>query len=253
MDTVAQLQALLHDQPHNPLRPAQRQDYDAEAQRLREMVNAPPFVPVNRGKVRQQLQRLEASMGAQVPKPIEESDRKDRVAKLAKQVLEDTIRPAMLTHEEMRRNPAGAVDAFRKRENSRAIKTAILTWKRAQWALEPECPESDYTNLERYRPTMPLTGAATFMANAQIPGVFAMTPQARAQWPLGEPTADTALAQAKRAELDEAIRQADAEAVSTPERVKRLRGTAQRRQAIKSRWAKRAAPAPSVPVPAPEA
>ena len=193
---VEQLETLLHDQPHNPLRPVQVEEYAHETTRLRDIVNAPPYLNVNRGRARQTLQRVEKMLEDQAPKPISEPVRKDQVARAANALLTETILPAMLTHEEMRRNPAGAVDQFLKRENSKPIKRAILAWKRAQWALEPETQDRDHTNLERFRPQMRMPpGSSSFMVNAQIPGHFAMTPEAKEHWPFPDPST-TAIANA---------------------------------------------------------
>lgn len=115
--------------------------------------------------------------------------------------LEATIRAGMLTTEEMRRNPAGAVDRHRKWE--RLNKPAILEWKNIRRALNPDSDEKDLSNVEVLRPSMlsyGLNATSTFMGNAQIPGKFAMTPLAKDNWPLGEPKVDTPLKQAERNE-----------------------------------------------------
>jgi hypothetical protein len=108
----------------------------------------------------------------------------------------------MLTQEEMRRNPAGAVDQFQRREGSPAIKRAILAWRRGRRALEPENTEPNFTSVEPYRRSLMPRGVSTFMADAQIPGSFAMSPQAKDNWPLGDPPT-TALAQAQAREARE--------------------------------------------------
>jgi len=107
----------------------------------------------------------------------------------------------MLPRSTMRRNPAGAVDAFRRGEGSKATKHKIGTWKRAMRAIDPYNTDRDYTNIERFRAEgSNADGTSTFMGDAQIPGKFAMTPAAKANWPLGEPTVTTPLAQAREAE-----------------------------------------------------
>lgn len=116
-------------------------------------------------------------------------------------VLADTIRDGMVVHEEMRRNPVGAVDRHRKWE--RANKDRILEWKNIRRALNPDSDEKDLANVDRLRPSMLPVGmgaTSTFMADAQIPGKFAMTPLAKENWPLGEPKVDTPLKQADRRE-----------------------------------------------------
>lgn len=202
MNKVAELAEQIKDQPKAPLRPQQVADFRDEQDRLRSIVQAPAWQSgADRGAARQQASKIDKMLAEQSPKPIDEGPRRDKVAKLAEEVLTDVIRPSMLTRAEMRRNPAGAVDTFRRRENSAPIKNAILTWKRAMRALDPENEDQDYTNIERFRPEGDRAdGAATHMVGAQIPGTFAMTTRAKENWPLGDPTADTALAQAQRVE-----------------------------------------------------
>ena len=210
---VGQLKALLHDQPHNPMRPNVKEYHKEELKRLEDIMRAPSFIMADRGFASKKRNEIMKLLDAQSPKKIEEPARLDAVTKLATEVLEKTIKPAMLTHEEMRRNPVGSVDGFLRRENAPVIKDAILAWKRAMWALEPDNPDIDYTNMEKHRRSATPEGAATFMANAQIPGNFAMTPTAKDNWPLGEPTADTVLKQVQRTEAS--------------------------RKAVQARWAKR--------------
>jgi len=112
--------------------------------------------------------------------------------------LEASIKVGMPTHEDMRRNPAGAVDRHRKWE--KANKERILERQNILHLLNPDDDSKDLTNLDLLRPYAQNNGAATFMADAQIPGSFAMTPQAKANWPLGEPKVDTPLKQAERVE-----------------------------------------------------
>ena len=116
--------------------------------------------------------------------------------------LEEQIRDRMPTVEVMRRNPPGAVDMHRRWETSN--KGKILEWKNLKRLLEPANDEKDFTNIELLRPSglSPET-AASFMMRAQIPGNFAMTPLAKANWPLGDPKVDTALKQAERQEVAE--------------------------------------------------
>jgi len=199
-EAVQQLQQALKHQPENPLRNHQVQEYQSEAARLREVVNAPAYVTgVDRGAAAKRAKEVNKLIDTQAAKPLS-GDAKDKVAALANEVLNDVIRPALLPREVMRRNPAGAVGEFLKRENSPYVQHAIQQWKRARLAVEAGNPDPDLANVEVYRPeTIHATGgAATFMPGAQIPGNFAMTPQAKANWPLGDPTADTALKQAQK-------------------------------------------------------
>ena len=113
--------------------------------------------------------------------------------------LNARIRVGMPTHEDMRRNPAGAVDQHRRWE--KLNKSAVLERRNILIALNPGDDSKDLTNIDMIRPHAPNVGAATFMPDAQIPGVFAMTPAAKENWPLGEPKVDTPLKQAERAEV----------------------------------------------------
>jgi len=126
---------------------------------------------------------------------------KDALAKREVE-LADSIKAGMLTTEEMRRNPVGAVDRHRLWERRNKVK--ILEWKNIRRALNQDSDEKDLSNVEVLRPSMiPLNGAATFMAGAQIPGQFAMTPAAKANFNLvfpDSPKMDTPLKQAERRE-----------------------------------------------------
>lgn len=115
--------------------------------------------------------------------------------------LAEKIRAGMLTHEEMRRNPPGAVGRHMRWEA--ANKDNILAWKNLRRLNNPDDTDEDLANIEMLRPSLGVAGASSFMADAQIPGVFAMTPLAKERWPLGEPKIDTPLAQAERRELEE--------------------------------------------------
>lgn len=235
---LAELETLLHDQPKAPLRPTQVEEYEGELRRLGALAEgrdqegqARPWMPGNRGMAQQTIHRIRRTLQDQAPKPIPEAARRDRVARLTTQVIEETIRPALLPAAVMRRNPSGAVGAFMRQEMSRPIKQAILTARRGLRALEPDNPDPDYCNMERFRPSGERgDGASTFMADAQIPGNFAMTPLAKAQWPLGEPTVPTALTQVKAAEVAQA---APAKRVSTMS----LEARELQRQRMKARWA----------------
>lgn len=200
-EATQKLEELLKDQPSNPLRPHQARAYREESRRLREIVNAPQYVSgVDRGAAAKKARETEEVMTRQLPKPLI-GETQDQVAKLAQEVMDGDIRPAMLTKEEMWRNPAGAVGHYLKKERHPITKAAIHLWKRAMLTLEPQSDDPDQANIERFRPEKMLTGTSTFMADAQIPGKFAMTPQAKEHWPLGEPTADTALKQVQEAEV----------------------------------------------------
>jgi hypothetical protein len=117
--------------------------------------------------------------------------------------------------------------------------------KRAIRALDPENPDPDLTNMERFRPEGGRAdGTTTFMPGATIPGFLAMTPAAKANWPLGEPTVETPL---------KAARARERAPTSTPraERPKRPISPAQRahidRLNAQRKAAREMAPAPEAP------
>ena len=210
IEVVEKLKAELLDQPHNPLRHNQIRAYEAERSRLQTMRDAPPWVSGGaRADAAKSLRRVEKTLADQAPKRIDEPDRRDRVAKLTEEVIKDVVQPAMLTHAEMRRNPAGAVDAFMRRENHPVVKDAILAVKRAMRGLNPDHDGIDYTNMERFRRSgINPDGVATYMADAQLPGNFAFGPLAKENWPFGDPQVDTALKQVQRRELTGEAREA---------------------------------------------
>ena len=195
---VEQLASKLSDQPDNPWRPEQTRGYQEERQRIADFVNSPPYIPGNRATATGRLRALDKMIADQAPRKIEEPMRANEVHGLAKEIIETVIKPGMLPRSHMRRNPAGALGHFQRVENSKPFKRAQRMVKRALWALDPDNTDPDHTNLEKYRAEGAGEATASFMPGAQIPGSFAMSPQAKANWPLGEPTDDTVLKQAKR-------------------------------------------------------
>lgn len=191
-DHVKQLEDLTSEQPKNPLRPRQVEAYQDEMQRLEGMVNAPPYVPADRAKAAKRYSELKRTIEREAPKPVEEAGRRNMVYEKAKQVRDQVIKPSMLSRSVMRRNPPGAVETFMERENSPYVKRGILAFKRAMLGLNPH--DTKPLNMELIRPEGGGESTASFMADAQIPGGFTMSEQAKANWPLGEPTSKTATA-----------------------------------------------------------
>jgi hypothetical protein len=197
---VAQLESLLTDQPANPLRPEQMQQYEGELSRLGAITQAPTYVQGDRGEAGRVYRRVKQMVDSQRPKPLD-GDRASKVHALARSIRDDIIVPSMLPQAVMRRNPPGAVDAFLKRENAKPVKRAVSAYKRAMFALDPETTDIDHANLEKYRPSgVRADGTSTWDADAQIGGFMAMTPQAKDNWPLGDPTLSTAVGQVKARE-----------------------------------------------------
>ncbi|MGH9876794.1 MAG: hypothetical protein ACRD5H_04095 [Nitrososphaerales archaeon] len=200
----------------------------ADLARVEEQLQAPGYVlGALTAEGRAQLVKRSRDLKQELAKcsPPELTGEAKDALNVRRHVLEENIRVGMPTHEQMRRNPVGAVDQHRKWE--RRVKNNILEWKNIRRALEPTSDDRDLANVEMLRPSgLPTNGASTFMADAQIPGHFAMTPQAKVNWPLGEPKVDTPLKQAERAEAQTQIEPA-AIALKQP-RVKRERSEAQK-------------------------
>ena len=145
---------------------------------------------------------LEDDLRDNAPPEIESGTR-DALYKYQKD-LEEKIAEGMPTQEVMRRNPVGAVDMHTAWE--RGNKQRIKTWKNVCRLIEPDNDQKDYTNVERLRKSgLTPDMAASYMMTGQIPGNFAMTSLAKANWPLGEPKVDTPLKTAERIEVADDI------------------------------------------------
>lgn len=183
--------------------------------------NPVPWVGGNRAEAQRRRRRIKDVMDKQAPKPLE-GDRRNRAYQLVQTVIAKDIRPALLPRSVMRRNPAGAVGEFMRRENSPQVKDVILTVKRALRAIDPTNDDPDFCNMERFRQEGESpTGASTFMPDATVPGNFAFTTTAKENWPLGEPQVETALAQVQKREA--AVKPPRAKRVMTEEQKQRLR------------------------------
>lgn len=183
----------------NLLRSHQRVALGEDQRQLEEQVKQPGIQQA--GHIRQELRRLDKQLATQSPQSITPEER-DLLAKKKTELLTE-VTAGMLTKEEMRRNPAGAVHRHLSWE--RANKKKIVLLKNIMIQLDPDSDDPDLANLERYRPETRTAGpgASTFMADAQIPGHFAMTAAAKANWPADLPpqgTANSVLAQAQRRE-----------------------------------------------------
>jgi hypothetical protein len=157
------------------------------------------------------MHHLDEDLEDNSPPPLTK-DQQDAAYK-REQELTAFIKEGMLTQEEMRRNPVSAVDRHMKWEAAK--KSAILEWKNLRILLNAEAREQDLANVETLRPSQAATSgmlaSSSFMPDAQIPGVFGMTPLAKQNWPEGMPeygTANSALAQAAAKEQELAEREA---------------------------------------------
>lgn len=154
-----------------------------------------------RGDLVRRRNALEEQLETYGPPTDINGETKDAIYARAKE-LEADIKEGMPSAEVMRRNPPGAVDMHMRWE--KAKKDKIIEWKNIRRLLEPDNDEKDYTNVEMLRSAgITRDMAASYMMEAQIPGHFAQTELAKANWPLGEPKADTVLKQAERQEIAE--------------------------------------------------
>lgn len=133
--------------------------------------------------------------------PELEGDTKDALQNRLKS-LETTIKDGMPPNEVMRRNPAGAVDWHMKWE--KANKNLILERKNILRALNPGNTDKDLTNVEMLRPSLGLSGDASVMVGAQIPGKFAYHNVPKENWEktFGQQETKGALGEIERMELE---------------------------------------------------
>lgn len=95
--------------------------------------------------------------------PVLKGPELDAVVKEEKE-LREQWQVGMLSHEEMRKNPPGAVDRLRAWEKKN--KSKVLRWKNAQRTINPDNDDQDLASIERFRPKT----SQLNMDNAQIQG-----------------------------------------------------------------------------------
>lgn len=134
----------------------------------------------NPGRLKMQNDQRKTTLQMQTPPPLTESQQ-NKLYRLNHLALE-SARTGMVPQEDMRHKPTGAADAHRRWE--KAKKQHLLWWKATQILLNPSSDDRELCNFERYRPNR--GGANGMMAEALIPPVFAQSPLAKQNWPLGE-------------------------------------------------------------------
>ena len=166
---------------------------DLDGQRWRENMGGDRTVATKRAR------EIRKILDTQAPKPIT-GPRANQVYGLVKALRDEVFRPALLPTATEHRVPSGTVGHLQRTVFTPGWNRAAVAFKRAIRALDPENPDPDLANIDRFRPRHDgPAGAAIFDVDAVIPGNFAFGAAAKANWPLGEPTADTALKQAERA------------------------------------------------------
>lgn len=203
-------QVLLEQLAKAPLlRHNQRAALEDQRGELDGMLNDSAVKGQDRGMMLRERQSIEQQLHGQSPRPTLTPAERDLLATTERRLRDELLQGAP-TKEELRRNPAGTVGRLQRYE--KANKQKMLWWKNIRIQLEPDNTDQDLANFEQYRPeTAQPNGAATFMANAQIPGHFAMTPAAKANWPEEMPpqgTANSPLKHAQRRQKSPEERQA---------------------------------------------
>lgn len=194
-ETFEKLGEHLKGQPENPLRPHQIKEYEVEKDRLSKIVHAGPYVAGDRGDAMKRLAQVNKALRDDVVKPVDPR-RKDELAKTLKEA-EGEIRDRLLPQNHMDKGPVGALGHFQRNEGSVDMVKDILTWKRAKLALDPENTDPDHLNVDYLRPAT-WAGQGSYRTDNLTKTVMGMTPAAKENWPLGEPTVDTPLKQSQR-------------------------------------------------------
>jgi len=116
----------------------------------------------DRGEMRRRLQGLENNLSAGCPPEVTPTQR-DAVAREAKEIR-DRVVPEMLSHEEMRKCPSGAIGWEAKFQARN--KALILRYKNLMRILHRDDPDPDVASLERFRGKTNRLN----LEDAQIPG-----------------------------------------------------------------------------------
>lgn len=130
----------------------------------------------DRGVVAQQLRRLNDQLETQRPRAYG-SDEIDVAVRREKE-LRGKISQGMLSQEEMRKNPPGAVDKHRAWEKRNMAD--IEEWQNIQRRLNAGNDDRESASIEQFRPTM----STMNMDNAQIAGKLIFLPPAGAGQPV---------------------------------------------------------------------
>lgn len=159
------------------LKPGQRAEKQREIAEIRAQLDDPlirkriqnPGALIARNKAQQR------DLDTQSPPPLTPGLR-DKLARLDR-LLVDRISDGMPTGEQMRRKPPGAVDQHTAWD--RANKRHVLMWKAGRRLLHPDSDAVDLCNVEQLR-RPGLTN--NLHVDAQLPGVFALTEAAKANY-----------------------------------------------------------------------
>lgn len=158
-----------------------------------------PYAVEGRAQAIKSIQNIDKILTEQSPLPAEELSVKDKDFLYKTKVeLANKIREALPSAEEQRRCPPGNVG--RHMRVHKALDNDILKYKNVCIQLEPDSDDPDLANIELLRKEKGTTYSG-FMADAEGPRGhigYQGVPQSNWDAALGEPTADTALKQARR-------------------------------------------------------
>lgn len=187
------------------LRPKERKQREQEKAEIEGILTAPAWQTKDltergRSQLASRRRALEDDLEENSP-PVVSGQTKDAL-RIRLTEIEDQIRGGMPTQEVMRRNPPGAVDMHDRW--MKRTKDMQIERKNILKVLDPDNEDKDYCSVEMLRPSgITQDMAATYMLNAQIPGNFAMTPLAKANWPANMPEYGTVNSPMKQAEARE--------------------------------------------------
>lgn len=148
------------------LRPRQMEELERERNSLDTQIRSPIQHGADRNNMARRKRQIDRMLDEQSPPDLSATER-DAYAKEARQ-LEKQFTEGMLSGEEMRRNPPGAVDrnlAWHKRNRFK-----VARWKNLMRALHRGDDSPNIANIERFRPLR--TAHDLSMEGAQIQGAI---------------------------------------------------------------------------------
>lgn len=202
------------------LRVDQVEEMEGEKEALQRKLASPHIE--DKGTVAEQLRRLDRQLETQRPRAYEATEIDGAVAREA--YLRGQWLQGMLSQEEMRKCPPGAVDRHRQWEKRN--KPLIAEWQNIQRRLNADNDDRESASIERFR----TTANSMNLDNALIPGKQFFLPPANAALPVAFNAEQLALLEAlhpglreklavldnvQRASVKELVQQAQAPSVAS--------------------------------------
>src|SRR6266576_7125529 len=156
------------------LRTDQVEEMEQEKDALTKKLSSPHIE--DKGAVHEQLQRVTHQLETQRPMPYSGKELDAAVRREAE--LRSEWTQGMLSQEEMRKSPPGAVDRHRAWEKRNIVK--IEEWQNIQRRLNAGSDDRESASIERFRPTL----SSMNMDGALIPGKQFFLPPAGAATPV---------------------------------------------------------------------